>query len=195
MMRLIKTIQAWRDGRQYETPSESRLREPSLPESFPRITLPSPDTLDIAATYLRKEKLEAEREELVREFSGLQMIPALARIMDTVRAAAQYDSSVLVQGETGTGKELVAQAIHFNSARKAEPLMIVNCAAIPERALIWTPASGIWKGQPSRRRSGARTATGRPLPASSASSPIPSASEPRKSWGFRLAWKIPVDIS
>ena len=40
-------------------------------ESFPRITLPSPETLEIAATYLRKEKLEAEREELVREFSGL----------------------------------------------------------------------------------------------------------------------------
>ena len=104
-------------------------------KSFPRITLPSPETLEVAATYLRKEKLEAEREELVREFSGLQMIgrsPALTKVMETVRAAALYDPAVLIQGETGTGKELVARAIHFNSTRKTEPMITVNCAAVPE---------------------------------------------------------------
>ena len=117
-------------------------------ESFPRITLPSPETLEIAATYLRKEKLEAEREELVREFSGLQMIgrsPALAKVMETVRAAARYDSAVLIQGETGTGKELVARAIHFNSARKTEPMITVNCAAIPE-TLVESELFGHEKG-------------------------------------------------
>lgn len=65
--------------------SESRI-------NLPRITLPSTETLDIAATYLRKEKLEAERDELVREFSGLQTIgrsAALTKVMDTVRAAAR----------------------------------------------------------------------------------------------------------
>lgn len=104
-------------------------------ESFPRIVLPSPETLEIAAACLRKEKLEAERAELVREFSGLRMIgrsPALTKVLETVRAAAMYDSAVLIQGETGTGKELVARAIHFNSIRKMEPLITVNCAAIPE---------------------------------------------------------------
>ncbi|MDO9585007.1 MAG: RNA repair transcriptional activator RtcR family protein, partial [Syntrophales bacterium] len=53
-------------------------------ETFPRITLPSPETLDIAAAYLRKEKLEAERDELVREFSGIEMIgrsAALTQVM------------------------------------------------------------------------------------------------------------------
>ena len=117
-------------------------------ESFPRITLPSPETLEIAATYLRKEKLEAEREELVREFSGLQMIgrsPALTKVMETVRAAALYDSAVLIQGETGTGKELVARAIHFNSARKTEPMITVNCAAIPE-TLVESELFGHEKG-------------------------------------------------
>ena len=116
--------------------------------TFPRITLPSPETLEIAATYLRKEKLEAERDELIQEFSGLTMIGrsmALTRVMDTVRAAARYDSAVLIQGETGTGKELVAKAIHFNSARKAEPLIVVNCAAIPE-TLVESELFGHEKG-------------------------------------------------
>jgi DNA-binding NtrC family response regulator len=117
-------------------------------KSFPLITLPSPETLEIAATYLRKEKLEAEREELVREFSGLQMIgrsPALTKVMETVRAAALYDSAVLIQGETGTGKELVARAIHFNSTRKTEPMITVNCAAIPE-TLVESELFGHEKG-------------------------------------------------
>ncbi len=117
-------------------------------KSFPRITLPSPETLEIAATYLRKEKLEAEREELVREFSGLQMIgrsPVLTKVMETVRAAALYDSAVLIQGETGTGKELVARAIHFNSTRKTEPMITVNCAAIPE-TLVESELFGHEKG-------------------------------------------------
>ena len=117
-------------------------------KSFPRVTLPSPETLEIAAAYLRKEKLEAEREELIREFSDLQMIgrsPALTKVMETVRAAALYDSAVLIQGETGTGKELVARAIHFNSTRKTEPMITVNCAAIPE-TLVESELFGHEKG-------------------------------------------------
>lgn len=130
-------------------PSQKAVAEINLSlNSFPRITLPSPETLEIAATYLRKEKLEAERDELVREFSGLQMIGkslALTKVIDTVRAAARYDSAVLIQGETGTGKELVAKAIHFNSDRQAEPLMVVNCAAIPE-TLVESELFGHEKG-------------------------------------------------
>jgi len=116
--------------------------------TFPKITTPSPETLDIAATCLRKEKLEAERNEIIREFSGLQMIgnsPALKQVMDTVKSVALYDTPILIQGETGTGKELVAKAIHFNSARKEEPLIIVNCAAIPE-TLVESELFGHEKG-------------------------------------------------
>ena len=65
--------------------------------------------------------------------------------METVRAAALYDSAVLIQGETGTGKELVARAIHFNSARKTEPMITVNCAAIPE-TLVESELFGHEKG-------------------------------------------------
>lgn len=115
---------------------------------FPKISMPFPSQLDTAADCLRMEKLEAERDEIIREFSGLKMVgksSALSGIIDTVRAVSRYDSAVLIEGETGTGKELVARAIHFNSLRKMEPLIIVNCAAIPE-SLVETELFGHERG-------------------------------------------------
>lgn len=104
-------------------------------ENFPQITSPNQRELEIETTYLRKEKLEAERKALVLQFSQYKMIgesPKIEQIKDIIKAASQYDSAVLIQGATGTGKELVARAIHFNSSRKEEPFIVVNCAAIPE---------------------------------------------------------------
>jgi PAS domain S-box-containing protein len=57
--------------------------------------------------------------------------PALAEVLDHVRAVAPTDATVLVTGETGTGKELIARAIHSVSRRKDKPLIKVNCAALP----------------------------------------------------------------
>jgi len=104
-------------------------------DSFPRLQWPSENDLDKAAILQRMEKLEAERAEMILEFGTHRMIgksPTLLSVMDTIRAASQYDSAVLIQGETGTGKEIVARAIHYNSIRKKEPFIVVNCAAIPE---------------------------------------------------------------
>ena len=117
-------------------------------ERFPRISSPIQRDLEIEATYLRKEKLEAERKDLVLQFSQYKMIgksTQLEQIKDTINAASQYDSSVLIQGATGTGKELVARAIHFNSMRKTEPFIVVNCAAIPE-TLVESELFGHEKG-------------------------------------------------
>jgi formate hydrogenlyase transcriptional activator len=56
---------------------------------------------------------------------------ALRRVLDMVRVVAPTDATVLIQGETGTGKELIAEAIHNWSDRLNGPFVIVNCAAIP----------------------------------------------------------------
>ena len=60
---------------------------------------------------------------------------ALLQVLDTAARAARTHSTVLIRGETGTGKELLARAIHFNSSRKHKPLITINCAAIPKELL------------------------------------------------------------
>lgn len=59
----------------------------------------------------------------------------MQEVYDVISAAAQTDSTVLIQGETGTGKELVAQALHSKSRRWEKPFIVVNCAALPETLL------------------------------------------------------------
>jgi formate hydrogenlyase transcriptional activator len=59
----------------------------------------------------------------------------MRRALNEVRMVAQTDSAVLIQGETGTGKELIARAVHDQSLRKREPFVTLNCAAIPSGLL------------------------------------------------------------
>ncbi len=59
----------------------------------------------------------------------------LLSVLDMAGRAAQTASTVLINGETGTGKELVARAIHFNSPRKKQPFFTINCGAIPKDLL------------------------------------------------------------
>src|SRR3989475_11491043 len=60
---------------------------------------------------------------------------ALQRVLDMVRKVAKSNTTVLIRGETGTGKELIAGAIHHNSLRAARNFVKVNCAALPETLL------------------------------------------------------------
>jgi DNA-binding NtrC family response regulator len=59
----------------------------------------------------------------------------MRRVYELVRMVARRDTTVLVTGESGTGKDLVAQAIHLISPRQKQPLVVINCAAIPEPLL------------------------------------------------------------
>ncbi len=61
--------------------------------------------------------------------------PAVERLRELVRLAGPTDATVLITGETGTGKELVARALHRASSRAGKPLISVNCAALPETLL------------------------------------------------------------
>ncbi len=60
---------------------------------------------------------------------------AMQRTYEAIRLVAVRDTTVLITGESGTGKDLVAQEIHLHSPRKKQPLVVVNCAAIPETLL------------------------------------------------------------
>lgn len=69
----------------------------------------------------------------------------IRKVFHVLKKAAPTDCNILIQGETGTGKELIARAIHNLSARKGKPLICVNCAAIPE-TLIESELFGYEKG-------------------------------------------------
>jgi two-component system NtrC family response regulator len=71
--------------------------------------------------------------------------PKLLYVLDVAARAAQSDATVLIHGETGTGKELLAKAIHFNSPRAAKPFVAINCGAIP-RELLESELFGHVKG-------------------------------------------------
>jgi formate hydrogenlyase transcriptional activator len=73
-----------------------------------------------------------EQDERDRQFDQIVgSSPALESVLADVERVARTDSTVLVLGETGTGKELIARAIHNLSARRGRPFLKVNCAAIP----------------------------------------------------------------
>ncbi len=78
------------------------------------------------------------RSELQGKYQFTNLIgnsPAMQQTYRMVAMVAQKTSTILISGETGTGKEVVARAIHYNGSRKDQPLICVNCAAIPANLL------------------------------------------------------------
>lgn len=89
--------------------------------------------------YLRQELRQATGGEIIGQNSGLKLV------MEMVRQVAPVESPILLNGETGTGKELIANAIHYSSTRRNGPFIAVNCGAIPE-TLVDTELFGHEKG-------------------------------------------------
>jgi len=81
-------------------------------------------------TGLRRERLHADS---FPEIVGLS--PAMEQVFALLESAADSSISVLIQGETGVGKELVARAVHNHGARRDAPLVALNCGAMPESLL------------------------------------------------------------
>ncbi len=84
------------------------------------------DRLQLESAYLQKElTLVGSYGEIVGQSEGIR------EVLAKVEQVARTDSSVLITGETGTGKELIARAIHSSSKRKGHPMVAVNCASLP----------------------------------------------------------------
>jgi PAS domain S-box-containing protein len=97
----------------------------------------------------RRQAVEQALDDEVRSTYDYDEItggsPALRQVLEQVQRVAPTDSTVLILGETGTGKELICRAIHHDSLRRAQPLVKLNCAAIPS-GLIESELFGHEKG-------------------------------------------------
>ncbi len=99
------------------------------------------ELLDSVASALESIRLMSRRVELDAESVSAEGDPIIGRskgmreVYQAIGRVAPTDATVLIRGETGTGKELVARAIYQHSARAAAPLVVVNCVAIPETLL------------------------------------------------------------
>jgi len=89
----------------------------------------------------RIDELNKEKDELEEKIEGLRFgsivgaCDSMKEVFKRVRKVATADVSVLITGETGTGKELIAKEVHENSRRKKGPFVVINCGAIPESLL------------------------------------------------------------
>ena len=97
---------------------------------------------------LRLERLEQENQQLRQKLGGAEIVYSgekMRRLMAQVARVASSESRVCILGETGTGKELIARAIHEESNRKDAPYVTLNCAAVPAE-LIESELFGHEKG-------------------------------------------------
>jgi DNA-binding NtrC family response regulator len=132
--------------------------------AFDYITKPiNLDELDLLLHRIQEmQQLQSEnkllREQLVDKYSFSGIIsqsPAMENVLTTVGRVAQSNASVLIRGETGTGKELIAKTIHFAGTRKDKPFIAVNCAALNENLLeseLFGHEKGAFTGADKQRR-------------------------------------------
>ena len=102
----------------------------------------SDEILIVAERAIEREELRSEvgqlRQEVIREYSFDNIISKnhkMEDIFQLIKTLAETDTTVVVYGETGTGKELVARAIHYNSQRKNKRFVSMNCGAVSETLL------------------------------------------------------------
>jgi hypothetical protein len=83
----------------------------------------------------RRHALQPERADPARTSGLVVQSAAMQRVLDLARRVAQVDSTVLITGESGVGKERIARLIHDESSRSAGPFVAINCGAVPETLL------------------------------------------------------------
>jgi two-component system NtrC family response regulator len=96
------------------------------PESIPKMTLVLKRVLEF-----RREKLNSLRPRLLKRDDIIGGSTPLNQVLERIAFATAGDTNVLISGETGTGKELFARAIHENSSRSGRPFVVVDCTSLP----------------------------------------------------------------
>ncbi len=127
------------------------------PHPIPPAALRRAATQAMAEAHSRRDLQRARQAQRDRQgFSQLLTVsPRMLRIFDQIRSVATTDATVLIRGETGTGKELIARAIHQRSARRDRPLISVNCGAFTETLLeseLFGHEKGAFTSASGRRR-------------------------------------------
>ncbi len=105
-------------------------------------------------TLLENESLKQKLSQSVTMSNIIAQSPAMDTVMKSVQTVAQYDSTVLITGVSGTGKELIAHTIHDLSQRAKNPYIAVNCGSIPQSLLdstLFGHEKGAFTGATSKR--------------------------------------------
>ena len=97
--------------------------------------LTKPFSFDQLELVISRVMGQADSAAMVNGTQIVGTAPTLAKALDRARIAAQTDADVLIEAESGTGKELLARFIHESSDRRDKPLVAINCAAVPEQLL------------------------------------------------------------
>jgi DNA-binding NtrC family response regulator len=123
---LSKAIEAMKEGAYdfYEFPVDVRLLLTVTDKALEKQTL-----------FLEKSELERKMKEQFDFRNIIGRSKAIKHVVDIISSVATKNVNILITGETGTGKELVANAIHYNSPRSAKPFVKVNCAVLSEGIL------------------------------------------------------------
>lgn len=106
------------------------------------------------ALAYRAEKIERAAPKVLKRDAIVGNSPAINSTLERIAQAAAAESNVLVTGETGTGKELLSQAIHENSARAKHRFVVVDCAALPDtlvESVLFGHAKGAFTGAEKER--------------------------------------------
>lgn len=111
------------------------------------------DTINLLTT--QAQYLEEEIKELTSSYGILAEDPSMQVVIEAIGQVAKTEATVLITGETGTGKELVARAIHMASDRNDKPLIRINCGAIPANLIeseLFGHEKGAFTGATSSRK-------------------------------------------
>ena len=117
----------------------------SKPFDFEEIKIVIKRALYIQSLERENQRLRQRLSQDAQLHNIIGKSDKIRSVLELIRTVAQSNCIVLIRGETGTGKEMVAEAIHYCGPRRSQPLIAVNCAAIPE-ALMESELFGYEKG-------------------------------------------------